>query len=108
MALLIATLSILSIGFIIASIVPTARFAQPIGAVILYPMFAVSGIFVPIESLPPSLHAVTRVLPLTYVVALLQGIWSGDPWSAHLGDLAVLLLVFVLCTTLSAKIFRWE
>src|SRR5271168_3306858 len=35
-ALLISTLSILSIGFLIASIVPTARFAQPIGAIILY------------------------------------------------------------------------
>src|SRR5271165_7081826 len=31
-ALLISTWSILSIGFLIASIVPTARFAQPIGA----------------------------------------------------------------------------
>ena len=37
-ALLISTWSILSIGFLIASIVPTARFAQPIGAIILYPM----------------------------------------------------------------------
>ena len=55
-ALLISTLSILSIGFIIASIVPTARFAQPIGAVILYPMIGLSGLFVPIDSLPPVLR----------------------------------------------------
>jgi ABC-2 type transport system permease protein len=41
-ALLISTCSILSIGFLIASIVPTARFAQPIGAVILYPMLGLS------------------------------------------------------------------
>ena len=61
-ALLISTWSILSIGFLIASIVPTARFAQPIGAVILYPMIAFSGLFVPVESLPPVLHAVARVL----------------------------------------------
>src|SRR5580692_7314906 len=107
-ALLISTWSILSIGFLIASIVPTARFAQPIGAIILYPMIAVSGLFFPVESLPPVLHAVARVLPLTYAVSLLQGIWNGDPWSAHLGDIAGLVLVFVVCTALSAKIFRWE
>ncbi len=47
-ALLIGTLSILSIGFLIASIVPTARFAQPIGAAILYPMLGISGLFMPI------------------------------------------------------------
>src|SRR5882757_8775502 len=62
-ALLISTWSILSIGFLIASIVPTARFAQPVGAFILYPMIAVSGLFVPLESLSPSLHAVARVVP---------------------------------------------
>jgi ABC-2 type transport system permease protein len=107
-ALLISTWSILSIGFLIASIVPTARFAQPIGAVILYPMFGLSGLFVPVESLPPALHAVARALPLTYAVSLLQGIWRGDAWSAHMGDIAALAFVFVVCTALSAKVFRWE
>jgi ABC-2 type transport system permease protein len=107
-ALLISTWSILSIGFLIASIVPTARFAQPIGAIILYPMIAVSGLFVPIESLPPALRAVARVVPLTYTVSLLEGIWRGDAWSAHVGDVAALAFIFVACTALSAKVFRWE
>ena len=59
-ALLISTLSILSVGFVIASIVPTARFAQPIGALIFYPMMELSGLFVSIGSLPPALRAVAR------------------------------------------------
>jgi ABC-2 type transport system permease protein len=107
-ALLISTWSILSIGFLIASIVPTARFAQPIGAAVLYPMFAISGVFVPVESLPPAIHAVARLVPLTYTVSLLQGIWTGDPWSAHVGDVAALVLTFFVCIALSAKVFRWE
>ena len=108
MALLISTCSILSIGFLIASIVPMARFAQPIGAVIMYPMIAVSGLFVPVESLPPTLQAVAKVVPLTYTVSLLEGIWRGDTWWAHKGDVAALALVFIVCTALSAKVFRWE
>jgi ABC-2 type transport system permease protein len=107
-ALLISTWSILSIGFLIASIVPTARFAQPIGAIIMYPMIAVCGIFAPVESLPPVLHALARANPLTYAVRLLQGVWVGEPWSAHLGDVAALALIFAVCTALSAKVFRWE
>ena len=107
-ALLISTWSILSIGFLIASIVPTARFAQPIGAAILYPMMGLCGLFVPLESLPPALHAVARLLPLTYAVSLLEGIWKGEAWSAHLGDIAALVAVFAICTALSAKVFRWE
>ena len=108
LALLISTWSILSIGFLIASIVPTARFAQPIGAIILYPMIAVSGLFVRVDSLPPVLHAVARVLPLTYAVPLLQGIWNGDAWSTHVGDVAALAVLFAACTALSARVFRWE
>jgi len=107
-ALLISTWSILSIGFLIASVVPTARFAQPVGAILLYPMIAVSGLFVPLNSLPPVLHAVARVLPMTYAVNLLQGIWQGDGWMAHLGDVGALILAFLVFTGVSAKIFRWE
>ena len=107
-ALLISTWSILSVGFVIASIVPTARFAQPIGAIIMYPMIGFSGLFVPIAALPPVMQIVARVLPLSYAVALLQGIWNGEAWSAHLGDVAALVVVFAVCTALSAKVFRWE
>ena len=106
--MIISTWSILSIGFIIASIVPTARFAQPVGAIILYPMIAVSGLFVPVESLPSVLHTVARVLPLTYAVHLLQGIWNGDGWFAHVSDVAALTVLFVIYTAISAKVFRWE
>ncbi len=107
-ALLISTLSILSIGFIIASIVPTARFAQPIGAVIFYPMIALSGLFFPIDSLSPAWRTVARVLPLSHSASLLQGIWSGDRWSAHTGDIAALAVVFVVCIAVSSRVFRWE
>jgi len=107
-ALLISTASILSIGFVIASFVPTARFAQPIGAVILYPMLGLSGLFFPISALSPALQIVARALPLTYAVSLMQGIWKGEAWSAHMGDIGALAIVCVVCTALSAKVFRWE
>jgi len=107
-ALLISTWSILSIGFLIASVVPTARFAQPIGALILYPMVALSGLFVAVESLPPKLQIVARLLPLTYAVSLLEGIWKGDTWSGHVRDVVALVVAFIVCTALSAKVFRWE
>lgn len=107
-ALLISTWSVLSVGFVIASIVPTARFAQPIGGVILYTMIAFSGIFVSIESLPQVFRVVTRVLPLTYAVRLLQGIWNGEAWSAHIGDVAALAILFAVFTAIASKVFRWE
>ena len=108
LALWISTWSILSVGFVLASIVPTARFAQPIGAAIFYPLLGVCGLFTPLKSLPPILQTLARLNPLTYAVSLLQGIWTRDPWSAHLTDIAALLFVFLACTALSSRIFRWE
>jgi ABC-2 type transport system permease protein len=108
LALLFVTVSIVSIGFLIASLVPTARFAQPVASIVLYPMLGLSGLFVPLDALPPPLQVVARMLPLTYAVSLLQGIWRGQGWLAHLGDIAALVVVFVACAALSAKVFRWE
>jgi ABC-2 type transport system permease protein len=50
----------------------------------------------------------SRVLPYTYAVSLLRGAWLREPWSAHVGDIAALIVTFIVCTALSARIFRWE
>ena len=107
-AVLLSTFSILSLGFVIASMVPTARFAQVISAAVVYPMLALSGLFFPVERFPPALKSVAYVLPTTHAVALLQGVWDGSGWGAHWGDVAALLALFAAYTALSTKFFRWE
>jgi ABC-2 type transport system permease protein len=105
-ALLLSTLSILSLGFVIASVVPTARFAQPIAAAVMYPMIGLSGVFFPVTRLPRGLRIVALGLPTTHAVALMQSIWDGAGWQWV--DAAALAIVFALCTAVSTKIFRWE
>jgi ABC-2 type transport system permease protein len=108
LALTFCTTAIVSLGFLIASIVPTARFAQPIGTVIIYPLIGMSGLFFPLEALPLALRALARAMPISYSVSLLRGVWHGQGWSSHLGDVAMLTLMFVVFTALSVKVFRWE
>jgi ABC-2 type transport system permease protein len=108
LALLFSTTSIISLGFLIASVVPTARFAQPIGTFIIYPMLGLSGLFMPVTSLPPIARTVARALPFTYAVSLLRGIWHGESWSSHVGDVMVLILMLLAFLAVSAKVFRWE
>ncbi|MBA2354893.1 MAG: ABC transporter permease [Acidobacteria bacterium] len=108
LALLFVTFTLLSIGFVLASIVPTARFAQPLATSVIYTMLAFSGLFVAIERMPGPVRVVARALPLPYAVSLLRGTWRGEGWIAHSGDVAALLLVCATCTLLSARLFRWE
>jgi ABC-2 type transport system permease protein len=108
LAVLLGTFSILSLGFVLASIVPTARFAQPIGAAVLYPMVVLSGLFFPVDRLPRWLEGIAYLLPTTHAVALLNGVWNGSGWSAHWMNVAALLVLFAAYTALSTRVFRWE
>jgi ABC-2 type transport system permease protein len=107
-ALLLSTVSILSLGFVIASIVPTARFAGPIAAAILYPMIAVSGLFFPVDQLPNPVRIVALGLPTTHAVSLMEGIWNGSGWGPSWGSVVALILVFLVCSAISTRVFRWE
>lgn len=107
-ALVLVIVSLLSMGFVIASIVPTARFAQPLGSVLLYPQIALSGLFFPIDALPAGLQVVASFSPITHAVVLLRGVWLGESLLAHGLAVGALMLNFVICTLLASRIFRWQ
>jgi ABC-2 type transport system permease protein len=108
LAVLFSTASILAIGFVIASVISVARFVQPVGALVFYPMLALSGLFFPIDALPPALSVITQTLPLTHAVSLMRGIWRGDGWLDHQTDVAALMIVMIVGVAVSAKWFKWE
>ena len=49
-----------------------------------------------------------RLLPTTHAVSPMQGVWDGEGWIAHSGDVLALLAVFVVCTAISTRVFHWE
>jgi ABC-2 type transport system permease protein len=107
-AVVVTTVAILCMGFIVASMVTTARFAQLIGSVVFYPMLFVSGMFVPLASLPRPLALLGAVLPMSHAVALLRGAWVGTGWLVLLPHLGVLALTIAICLGLTTRVFRWE
>jgi ABC-2 type transport system permease protein len=108
LATLVSTLSILSLGFVLASVAPTARFAQPIGTIVLYPMIGISGLFMPISQMTGVMRLVAHLTPASYAVSLMRGAWYGDSWLQHGGDFAGLAIIFSICTALAVRVFRWE
>jgi len=104
----LGTLSFFAFGFLIAGLAPTARIAQTVGMVIAFPMMFLSGATIPLEVLPATVRELARLIPLTYVVTLLRGLWAGEAWSEHLTEVVVLVGLLVVGTAISAKTFRWE
>jgi ABC-2 type transport system permease protein len=105
---ILCSLSFFGIGFILAGTMPTARTAQIIAMVLLYPMLIFSGAAWPRELMPATMVKISAFVPLTYVVNLLRGLWVGQPWGSHLLDVAVLAGMLLLGVIISVKTFRWE
>ncbi len=108
LAVVVTTVTILCMGFLVASMVGAARFAQLIGSTIFYPMLAISGIFVPLSGMPRPLALLGSMLPMSHAVALLRGAWVGTSWIALLPHLGALALTIVICLALTPRVFRWE
>jgi ABC-2 type transport system permease protein len=104
----LSALAIFTFGYLIAGLAPTARIAQTVGMVIAFPMMFLSGATMPIEIMPEGVRTVSKFLPVTYVVTLMQGLWKGDAWSGHLTEVVILVCVLAVGLLLSAKTFRWE
>jgi len=107
-AFTLSTMSFFAAGFLLASLAPTARVANVLGMIIFYPNLFLSGATLPKEIFPDTVRLISRFVPLTYVVELLQGLWFGEPWGEHLTPVVVLVAMLGVGVAVSAKAFRWE
>ncbi len=107
LAFLVASLSFFALGFVLAGVLPSARTAQIVGQVVFFPMFFLSGAAgIQPEMFPDALRRVSDLLPLTYVVELVQKLWISGEWDTT--ALVVLISVAVASVIVSARTFRWE
>ncbi len=106
-AFVAASLSLFAVGFVLAGVLPSARTAQIVGQVVFFPMFFLSGAAgLQPEMFPDALRRVSELLPLTYVVRLVQELWISGTW--NLTALLVLVGVLAVSVVLSSITFRWE
>ncbi len=97
-----------ALGYLIASLSPTARVAQTIGMAAFFPLMFLSGAAMPRQIMPDHVLRVADALPLTHVVELLQTSWLGEPLSGRTPEILWLVAILVAGTALSARFFRWE
>ena len=108
LAFSLSTLSFLSLGFVIASVAPTARTASITGSILFFPMMFLSGATFPSEIMPEAVRRISNLFPLTYVVKILQGFWFGAVWAEQIRSTVILLGMLIAGIVISAFTFRWE
>ena len=94
-----------ALGLLLAAI-PSARGALGAGLGLFFVMMMLSGAGPPPEVLTGAMQWVRNLLPLTYMLRLLQDPWLGLPWS--LAD-TVVVAGFTVAAAIAARlVFRWE
>lgn len=105
---LLGCLGFFGVGFILAGSFSTIRTAWVVAIVLVYPMLLLSGAFFTVEVMPKVLQVISKFIPMTHVVNLLNGLWVGEPWSQHISEALVLVGLLVVGVLYSIKFFRWE
>ncbi|MEU0249478.1 ABC transporter permease [Streptomyces sp. NPDC006235] len=92
-----------------AAVTRTGESAQATPMPLLLVSMMGSGMFFPLELMPDRLASVCELLPLTPVITLVRGGWTGD-LSAYeaLGALATAMAWIVVAVFAVRRWFRWE
>ncbi|MEV1086048.1 ABC transporter permease [Streptomyces sp. NPDC050211] len=92
-----------------ASFTRTSDNAQVTPLPFMFASMLGSGMFVPLELLPDRLASVCELLPLTPVITLVRGGWTGDLSGAEtMGAMATAVAWTVLAMFAVRRWFRWE
>jgi ABC-2 type transport system permease protein len=106
---LVASLTFCALGYALSSVVNDADSAQPIVQFSLFPLYFISGVWVPTDSLPSGIKAVADVFPVAHVAdglhrAFAFGTFSGAFSPVNLLVLAAWAAAGVL---IAARRFTW-
>ena len=107
-AYLLGVISIFSLGFLLASLIPSVRIASILSSMLFGITLYLSGIILPLTLFPSTIRQILQILPLTHVVILLQALWLGGSWSDHWVNVLALLGITLVCLFGSVKLFRWR
>lgn len=103
---LLVALLFAAVGLLLGAVMPNARAAQAVGAILFFVMMLLSGAGPPPEVMSGPMRVIADVLPLTPAIRLLQDPWLGFAW-----EWRPFLLVTggtVASLALALRVFRWE
>jgi ABC-2 type transport system permease protein len=105
-AFVLATLAFTSLGFLLASLMKTARAAQGISLLVFLVSWMLSGAAPPRAVLPSAVRTIGEAIPLTHAILTLQDPWVGFGWNGT--HLLVMAAVTVAAAVPAVVLFRWD
>lgn len=96
------------LGYALSTFADSADSAQPMIQLITFPLFFISGIWIPLSELPTALQVIAKIFPVEHVADLVHRSFVGAvPTGPVLLDFVILLAWAVLGATVAARRFVW-
>lgn len=108
LSFVLVMLSMFSIGMMVGGIAPNMKIASTVSSILYFPMLIFSGATLPYEIMPNALQNFANILPLTQGIKLLKGTALGLPIDNIIFPIGLMVVIIVICTTVSLKFFKWE
>lgn len=105
---LLVMVSMFSIGMMVGGIAPNTKMAGAIASILYFPMLIFSGATLPYEVMPTVLQKLANILPLTQGIKLLKTASLGLKSGNVLQPFLIMLVIAVVCISISLKFFKWE
>jgi ABC-2 type transport system permease protein len=106
---LLGTWALATLGIAVTAITPTADTASSVGPFSIVILSFISGVFIPVETLPGWLESIGRIFPLAHLADGLQRAIAIGPGTGLTGaNVAVLAAWGLGGLLLAARTFRWE
>jgi ABC-2 type transport system permease protein len=106
--LVFCAVTLFSLGYMLAGVIPSARMAAAIGNSLFFPMLFLSGIAIPLSTMPAKVGRVGGWSPMGHAVRIMQGLWTGQSWAELQTSLIVLAVFMVISIAVTLKAFRWR
>lgn len=105
-SIVIAIGSLFAFGFFLAGVSKSLKVSNLLCFLSYFIMIFLSGATMPLSLLPESLVNVSRVLPLTYVIEMLNGAFRGLPLQDYLGSITIVIIFGMSCAILGWIVYR--
>jgi len=105
-AIFLSIAAIFSIGFFFTAIARDSKMTNLLCYLSYFLMLFLSGAMMPKEMFSDTLLTISKFLPLTYVVDLLQGIFAGESLIDYTMEIIFLSLLLLSCSIVGAILYR--
>lgn len=108
--LLLGTATLCSLGIALSAFTPTPDAASTIAPFSVVILSFVSGVWIPVETLPTWLETIGKLFPLSHLALGLQTTLAPGATGTglDLGDLAALVIWALIGIRIAIRRFRWE